>query len=268
MLTIAYHTPGPYADEAARLRRSLDAVGMPHEIVEVPSAGDWNDNVALKAQVIRRARERHGGGLLYVDVDAFVHADCTPYFEALTHTADFAAHWFQGRGAGGVEQGNDKEHMLSGTLWFNDTPAARELLDEWIANNQYCVQRGDKTGQGQRNLAWAVAAAQLSPVRVHRLPGRYCYVFRRPECYPAEERNNVVIEHTLASRENRDHSAGTVDLVRRARLAELDAGPEPIEGAAPAPDPGVDLDAAIRATHVTTHKRNRIVRRPDHADNL
>ena len=256
MLTIAYYTPGPYAGEAVRLRRSLDAVGMPHEIVEVPSAGDWNENVALKAHVIRRARDRHGGGLLYIDVDAVVHADCTPYFEALEQTADFAAHWFQGRGPGGVEQGNDLEHMCSGTMFFNDTPAARELLESWIQQNHRTIAGGDRTGRGQRNLAWIVQLFEAIdrdgvgregdvPLRVHRLPGRYCYVFYRPDGYPPDE--PMIIEHTNASRENRDHSAGTVDPLRRRRLAELDGTP---------PAPAIDLAASIRSPRIVTHKRS------------
>ena len=136
-MTIGFYTPGTaYEGEAERLCRSLDRVGMAHEIIGVPVVGDWDDAVSFKPLVLRALRERHAGGLLYVDVDAVVHENCAAYFEALEPDYDFAAHWFQGPGCGGREQGNMAEHLLSGTLWLGDTLAARMLLGAWIDRNQ------------------------------------------------------------------------------------------------------------------------------------
>jgi len=227
LLVIGYYTLGSaYADEAARLARSLDEVRMAHRIVGVPPvSSSWHDGVALKAGVVRAALCSVRVPVLYIDVDAHVHVDCTEYFESLCADHDFAAHWFHGPGAGGREQGNAEYHMLSGTLWFNQTLAAHALLDAWMRLNTLLARCGDRKGRGQRNLAFVVqepARYGALPLRVKKLPGRYCYVYRRPECYPPEERRAVVIEHLLASRENRDESAGRVDADRRERIAELE----------------------------------------------
>ena len=228
LMVVGYFTLGtPYEAEAERLRGSLARVGMSHSIVGLPRPSDsWHDGVALKPHVIRAALNAFGVPVLYVDVDAYFHADCTEHFANLRADYDFAAHYFHGAGAGGREQGGVERHLLSGTLWWNQTPVAHALVARWCELNERTYRCGDETGRGQRNLATIVADPAgygLASFRLWKLAGRYCYVYRRPECYPDAERENKVIEHTLASRENKDESRGRVDESRQARIAELDA---------------------------------------------
>lgn len=216
---IGFFTAGTaYEEEAKRLRWSLSVVGMNHYIVAVPPARDWNDAVAVKASVIRMARDRFPGGLLYIDVDAIVHENCCAYFDGLEGGFDFAAHWFQGPSGGYNRERND-DWFLSGTMWFADTFAARALLDAWIARNRDCRAAGVREGGGQANLRDVINEGLVPGLRVHRLPGRYCYVFDKPWAYPPDE--PVVIEHLIASRENRD-PARKVNQARRERIAELE----------------------------------------------
>ena len=152
--------------------------------------------------------------MLYVDVDAVVHENCTEYYEQID--ADFAAHWFQGP-AGGYASRNDNL-MLSGTVWFADNQASRALLTTWYMLNSLWRDRGLVQGGGQKNLWFTVTCSK--GLRIHDLPGRYCYVFDKPFGYPEGEPK--IIEHLIASRENRGPSIGTVNEPRRQRMAELD----------------------------------------------
>lgn len=213
MIVIAYYTTGTtYVQEAQLLEASLERVGMEYQILEVPDQGSWDANVRQKANFIRDQRNLLRGPLLYIDVDAFVHKNCSAYFDELgKQGVDFAAHWFAGPGKGhnftrdncACLQGKacTKPHrLLSGTLFFGDTKGARELLDIWIGLNDACRKNGWASGGGQRNL-WALVTAQARYLKTVDLPGRYCYVFDKPQGYQKKEPQ--IIEHTIASRDNR-----------------------------------------------------------------
>ncbi len=155
--------------------------------------------------------------MLWVDADAIVWENCDRYFESLCEGADFGAHWFQGP-AGGYDFTRNDNRLLSGTLWFNDTPAAKALLSAWVDLNSTLSANGIREGGGQKNL-WYLTTC-MKDLRIARLPGRYCYVFDKPEAYPDGEPR--IIEHTLASRENRGDSKGKVNANRQARLRQID----------------------------------------------
>jgi hypothetical protein len=214
MITIACYSIGtPYEAEAAVLRASLDRVGMRHHIEGFPDRGGWFANTAYKADFIRRLRDAVSGPMLYVDVDAFVHENCAAYFDSLA--ADFGVHFFAGPAFGHnrskvcpcVHGGScDRPHrLLSGTLFFGDTLAARTLLEMWVALNEGRRKLGKIDGGGQRNL-WETWDCLRRMLRTVRLPGRYCYVFDKPWAYPAGE--PCIIEHTIASRDHRPHDNG------------------------------------------------------------
>lgn len=221
MKVVAYYTEGTsYEEEAGLLRASLDQVGMKHEITPITNRGDWYANTAFKSEFLRERRDSAKGPLVYLDVDAFVHHDCTPYFLGLAANGyDFGAHWFRGPSKG-HDQSKVRDEgwwMLSGTLFLGDTPRCRQLLELWCAMNRTFQEHDVTQGGGQKNL-W-FASTCLEKLRVARLPGRFCYVFDKPYGYPAKE--PMWIEHTIASRENRGKSKGRKRPERRRRLAEL-----------------------------------------------
>ena len=212
MIVIAYYTEGTsYYEDACLLQDSLDAVGMDYEIMGVKDQGSWDANVRQKPLFIREQREALKGPLLYIDVDAYVHRDCSQYFSLLGgRKIDFAAHWFAGPSKGYDYSQNcaclkglpcSKPHrLLSGTLFFGDTDNVRTLLDVWCDLNESCHQRGWESGGGQRNL-WALVMANQRHLRQFKLPGRYTYVYDKPQGYPKGEPK--IIEHTIGSRDNR-----------------------------------------------------------------
>lgn len=226
-LTVAaFFTDGPdtsYEDEAGILRASLNRVGMFHHIRRYEDRGGWDENTAIKPRFIREMRRRLRGPLLYLDVDAFVHEDCSDYFTRLADEGvDFAAHWFRGPAFGHdrSEVRDEGWWMLSGTLFFGDTVAATRIIDSWIAWNRARELAGTKSGQGQKNLQAVVPLWERDPTaRIKRIPGRFCYVFDKPWAYPDDEPR--IIEHTIASREHRGASAGKISPARRKRIAEF-----------------------------------------------
>ena len=205
MMVVGYYTQGEgtsYEAEAELLRASLVRAGVPHEITAIESRGDWYANTSMKAEFIRRQREEHAGALLYVDVDAFVHRDPSAYFDTLNAMgSDFGAHYFRGPAGGHDRSKVEKEgwRLLSGTLYFGDTPGARVLLNAWVALNATLRAHGAPEGGGQKNL-WYLTTC-LRDIEVVRLPGSYCWVFDKPWAYAKEE--EPVIEHTIASRDHR-----------------------------------------------------------------
>lgn len=230
MLTIAFFSIGtPYEEEAKILGASLDRVGMRHRITGFADRGTWYANTAAKAELIREARYELSGPLLYVDADAFVHVNPTAYLERVTADGyDFGVHYFAGPSKGrkradvcrcvrrGYGRCSQEHRLLSGTLYLGDTVGARKLCDAWVARNEELRAQGIVEGGGQKNL-WYVTT-QMPELRIHRLPGRFCIVGDKLWAYPASE--PIWVEHTIASRENRD-VRGRFNAWRRKRIVEL-----------------------------------------------
>lgn len=210
MKVVAFHTDDEnYWSEAKRFRKSLDKVGMDYEIRVYPSQETWDDAVALKPEYLLDRRLKLRGPLLYIDVDAVVHINCAEYFDNLD--CDFGVHWLEGT------------RLLSGTLYFGDTDNAEILLRKWIGRNDFKRRHGDKTGGGQRNLWEIISEGKVPCLRMIELPVEYCYSWRLNERFPGKYQNiTPIIEHTLASRENRGVSKGNIDPKRRARIQELE----------------------------------------------
>lgn len=231
MKIISYFTKGPaYESEAARLSRSLDRLGYKSraDYVQIPieDRGSWDGNTAAKARVMFAAMREYDEPLLYVDVDAVFHARVENYFQWLVgRNVDFAAHWFNQPLKGFGRPDATYKRMLAGTLFFNNTAAARDLLSGWVAVNSVLLWREIIDGGGQKNLWRCVEDMRRDDrLKVAELPGRYCFVFDKPGAYPDGEPR--IIEHTIASRENRQAPGIQIPRVNDARreyLAKLDA---------------------------------------------
>jgi hypothetical protein len=195
-IIIAYHTPGLYEVEARRLMRSMSALGLHHVVHQVADAGSWVANCQLKARFIRDMRQRLAGDLLYVDVDAVIHANPWPELQQIP--GDIVVHR------------RDGHELLSGTILLREHAIVDHLLDHWIALNAQQPQAWD-----QRTLD--VAIAGTPGLRVGDLPARYCAIF---DLMANSLDGPPVIEHLQASRERHGQSA-PLDR-RRARLRELE----------------------------------------------
>jgi len=179
-LFVSFYTP-TYEEEANGLRASLDAFGLDHSIVAVPSRGDWIKNCAFKpAFLLRMMGARPGRALVWIDADGRVKK-YPVIFNSLD--CDFAAHWRNG------------EELLSGTMYFAPTVAARMLLEKWQVRIQLHPGVWD-----QRALA-EIVDPRPDWLRVTKLPASYTRIFDAPDMCDSAD---TVIEHRQASRKFRE----------------------------------------------------------------
>jgi hypothetical protein len=183
-LYVSFYTPG-YAGEAAGLIASLDAFGLEHQVLALPSTGAWVRNCSLKARYISGRAEAHPGRpLVWIDADARVVAKPALLADL---DCDFAAHWLY-----------DAE-LLSGTLYFGPTLAAQKLIALWEFG---CEAEPDEWDQ--RILQRCVERA--SGLRVSRLPPEYTWIQGEREKDIGETaygKREPVIVHRQASRLHR-----------------------------------------------------------------
>lgn len=111
----------PYQTEALRLAASLAKFSIPWCLETYEKAESWVENCAAKAGLIRRARERISGPLVWLDADAELVS--YPYaFDLLSgEDCDIAINQRPGEGC------------ISCTIWFPDTDEALNLIDDWEA---------------------------------------------------------------------------------------------------------------------------------------
>jgi hypothetical protein len=210
---VAFHTPDEvYRAEAARLKKTLDALGLDYHFFEVTPEKNWVRTTLLKPSWILKARADLKGPLLYIDVDAYVHHDPWPLLSQCE--GDLAAVVYR------------NGQLNSATIWINDTPGARALIAEW--NDRAANRResdrgeleatGDNGDQGVLKLAVLDDEASAHPqFRFQRLPVNLAYIFDRTETYCV---GPVVIEQLQVSRESAKHDKRLAR--RKERLLQLD----------------------------------------------
>jgi hypothetical protein len=173
MLYINCHTSN-YADHAKKLVESLEAFALPYEVEEFDSLGSWEANCQYKAEFIYEKWLEHGQ-VVWLDADCMVKRQ-PGLFASIP--SDVAFHLFKGK------------ELLSGTLFFNDTIGAEQILKAWIKKNK------EKPGVwDQKNLAEVIRNLDVD---ISYLPPEYCYIFDLSKLhYP---NTHPVIEHYQASR--------------------------------------------------------------------
>ena len=187
---VAFHTDDAfYTHEAERMCASAQRLGIPVKTTVVQSQGDWVKNTSFKAHFLEQARQDISGAMLYVDVDAVFHRSPLAYLSQLD--CDIAAHY---------DEGDD--HLISATLFFQDTPAAKQLIEEW---NRQCKLRPDVWDQKVLEDILAQDQQQAQPqYRIQRLPVAFCWVFDRETNLAHLEKMPVYIEQLQASRSVRE----------------------------------------------------------------
>ena len=182
MYTIfAYCTRGPYEQEAEKLRRSIQQFPYLHyQIDYTDDRGSWEKNTNLKPRMIRSAIIGNKRPVLYIDVDAQVKKDPSPLVGELITTADVAAHYRAGK------------ELLSGTLFWNNTPATMAVLDEWIAEVTKHPQRWD-----QKNLQ-DVIDRNVEKIRFVMLPAEYCLIDDKR--LMTTDKEPVILQHQASRR--------------------------------------------------------------------
>lgn len=168
-----------YEIVAQKLIASCQRLSLEHRVVGVAPRGSWEANCGIKSEFILETWRETGRPVLWVDADAIMHAEPNLLRGV---TADFAIHRCRAW------------EFASGTLFFNQSPAAGALLRRWVARCKAFPQVWD---QVNLDLAWEETVAVL-PLETLWLPEPYCRIFDLEEGRSARA---GVIEHFQASRQ-------------------------------------------------------------------
>lgn len=182
---VAYHTDDElYRNEAKRMCASALRLGIKVKTTIVPSQGDWVKNTSFKSSYLLNERQLVHGPMLYVDVDAVFHRSPLAYLAQLD--CDLAVHYDLGDG-----------HLISATLFFQDTPAVAELLTKW---HQQCQARPEVWDQKVlQDILEEDQQSSQPRYRVAQLPVGFCWVFDRENNLKADKQP-VYIEQLQAGR--------------------------------------------------------------------
>jgi hypothetical protein len=188
LVIVAYYTVNtPYEDEAKKLIRSLNRLGLNHDVVGVANLGNWQANTRFKAKFMEDMLNKHQEkNLLYIDSDAIVHSRPV-LFE--NYNADIAVRWQDFRWR--------KDECLSGTIFMANNEKTRELCRRWQKINT--SEGPDATTFEQWNLGSVIKQMEAEgKLKTDNLPPEYTMIFDSMRAmYP-----NIVpvIEHFQASR--------------------------------------------------------------------
>jgi hypothetical protein len=174
-LFVSYFTPA-YRHEAAQLTDTLDRFGLMHCVQAVADRGTWELNCAMKPAFIRRMMISTDKPIVWIDADGRV-VQAPKLFDTLD--CDMACHFR-----------HDVE-LLSGTMFFNNTASASDLLVAWAKECEANPGEWD-----QRTLHRVIEAGSWN---VTKLPASYTAIFDDPKMM-----EDAVIVHGQASRRLRD----------------------------------------------------------------
>ena len=193
LMVVGYYTVNtPYEEEAQNLIRSLNKLGVNHDVIGVKTLGNWQANTRFKAgfmldMLIKWPNHR----LLYVDCDAVVHRMPNLF---KNYKCDIAVRWQDFRWR--------KNECLSGTIYMENNERTKRICELWRDIN---VKEGNKsTRMEQWNLDTVInqMKAEDPNFTYKNLPPEYTMIFDSMRgMYP-----NIVpvIEHFQASRRFRN----------------------------------------------------------------
>ncbi|MBO1923737.1 putative nucleotide-diphospho-sugar transferase [Thiomicrorhabdus sp. 6S3-12] len=177
---VGFYTDDPlYSEHAKLFKASLERFGI-EPYLQKYSQDEWQNIIALKPSFIKGVMDEFDCPVLYVDVDAFVHEDITPFFSAIEE--DVAFHLFKG------------EELLSGTLFFNNSERAKQLINYWLKEQSEHPDDWD-----QKTLQRAVERMKKDAgLSIYLLGEEYTQIFDS-----STKEGKTVIEHLQASRDRR-----------------------------------------------------------------
>jgi hypothetical protein len=174
---VSFYTPA-YLQQATALRDSLHDFGLDCRIELRPDAGSWFENVRQKPYFIEEQLKRYNDPLCWVDADATIEKK--PVLLADLSRYDIAIHYRNGK------------ELLSGTVYFNTTRAAMDIIDSWKS-----IQLLRTDWAGQRCLERALG--HVPRTKIFHLPKEYCQIVA-PGKVQMGNPETAVIAHHQASR--------------------------------------------------------------------
>jgi hypothetical protein len=196
---VAFYTVDTiYEQEAARLRCSLQRLGLDHYLEGVPDAGSWTANTHRTASFTLAMQEKFiGRPVVYLDADAFVWRTPELLLSLDPAQTDIAFHRRRGH------------ELLNGTVWYANNDMSRALCRR---HAELCA--ANPNFRDEQQFLWQ-AIVDLKPRWVN-IPPALCWIHD----IMAEDLGDAdpIIEHLQCSRES---SKSSLLPNRRARLAYL-----------------------------------------------
>lgn len=191
---ITFYTP-EYKQEAELLTESCIKYSIPIKSYPKPSKGSWVHNCTMKAEVILDALREFNSGVLWVDADGRFK-NKPDIFENL-YDYDFGCYWIpnvwnQPKNIKLKPWSRGNEALAGGTLYFNNTEIAKELILAWKQESE-----NNPTRWEQQSLQKVWENFDIKGLRTFNMSQSYCKVF---DCKWFEPEKPIVIEHTQASR--------------------------------------------------------------------
>jgi hypothetical protein len=172
MKIVSYYTP-LYQTVVKNLIKSLEKFNLPHYVKDLEEQGSWDKNTHYKP-IFLLEQIVNEDAVVWTDADSVIKQEPKLFHEL---DCDVAFNRFNGE-------------LLSGTVYFKNTPATINLLKTWIKINEMNPQIWD-----QRNLDTAISQCELT---IGELPPEYCCIYDLTrQKYP---NISPVIEHFQASR--------------------------------------------------------------------
>jgi len=182
-IVVAYFTDNAvYNKHAHNLVASLKEFDISFDIKQVKNLGSWKKNTQYKPTFIKEMMVKYPDySIVYTDIDSVFKA-YPVLFENIEK--DVAAHDFNR--AEYSSSAKNVAELLSGTLYFKNSPESIRILDLWIAACK------------KNPASWDQSCLQKVLTNYYKLPPQYCCIYDTMRTV-----KNPVIVHYQASREIR-----------------------------------------------------------------
>ena len=199
-ILISYYTEGTsYEEEIKKLKQSLENYKIDYCFYGEEALGSWRKNLNHKSRVIREAMSKYKDkDIVFVDSDAIIKKYPALFDELSSNRHYNIATCFRCY-RGSVSPGS----LLSGTLWFRNDKAGREIVDRW---HDIAIKNEDVRHQHCLRLALEEIQMQGNFLLINRLPNAYTYVYN----YKYDGNVIPVIMHYQASRKLRKEVGETL----------------------------------------------------------
>ncbi|MCP5505549.1 MAG: hypothetical protein H7A38_01525 [Chlamydiales bacterium] len=183
---ISFYTENtPYEEEIKGLIESCKKYNLPYSVDPLPNFGSWERNCCFKPKYILKKLIDLNGPVLWIDADGIVYQKPT-LFDTLD--ADIAVRVIE------TIPDDHPSKILSGTLFFNYTPEAIQVLQEWDEETEVLLKNDPKLWDqiSLRNVLLR------SKANIYPLDVRYCQIYN--QINDKESLEKAFIIHFQASR--------------------------------------------------------------------
>lgn len=173
---VSFYTPTwDYPKHASRLIAECERLGLPYHIKQLDPGQSWLDNTRLKSKFIFDSMKELDRPILWIDVDGSIYR--RP--DILLNVEED----FMGR----HQRTGPRRNWHVGTMFFNNTPNGKQLLDEW---NTLC-QTASGTDEAAFEEVWKKFGTNIT---FKELPSEYFEIIHDA----AQATPNAVIVHRLS----------------------------------------------------------------------